>query len=83
MTLTRLTPEQAETLGRQLARATGLWRQLAEALLAMARQLTRAAVAVTDFVRRRQAADPFSAATRQRPAWMSSYGPPTGRHRRH
>ncbi|MDQ1018823.1 hypothetical protein [Streptomyces afghaniensis] len=82
MKLLRLTPEQTEALGRYLARAADVWRQLVEAFRAMARQLTRTVAAVAEFVQRQQAADPLGVATTQRrPAWMSPYGPP-GRHRR-
>ncbi|MFI2434722.1 hypothetical protein [Streptomyces sp. NPDC018693] len=83
MKLFRLTREQTEALGRHLARAADMWRQLLEAFRALARQLTRTVTAVAEFVRRQQAADPLGPATAQRrPAWMSPYGPPTGRHRR-
>ncbi|MFF0092760.1 hypothetical protein ACFYSF_22745 [Streptomyces canus] len=79
----RLTPEQAAALGRQLARAADLFRQFVDAFRSMAREAARTLSALTDFVRRQQAAGPLGAATNQRrPAWMSPYGPPTGRHRR-
>ncbi|MEU6595064.1 hypothetical protein ABZ923_38705 [Streptomyces sp. NPDC046881] len=82
MKLFRLTPEQAEALGRHMARAADMWRQLVEAFRQMARQLTRTVAAVAEFVQRQQAAGPLGAASAQRrPAWMSPYGPATGRHR--
>ncbi|MER6367344.1 hypothetical protein ABT255_03010 [Streptomyces mirabilis] len=83
MRLLRLTPEQAVDLTQHLERARAWFHQLLDAFRAMARQVARAAVAVADFLRRQQAADPLGAATTQRrPAWMSPYGPPIGRHRR-
>ncbi|MYR58327.1 hypothetical protein GTY54_19510 [Streptomyces sp. SID625] len=83
MHTTRLTPEQAQELGGAVARAMRWMRQLVDAFRSLARQAARVLKALTDFVRRQEAADPLGSATRQRrPAWMSPYGPPTGRHRR-
>ncbi|MEU7323342.1 hypothetical protein ABZ682_22745 [Streptomyces griseoviridis] len=80
MKIVRLTPEQIETLGRSLARAADLFRHLVDAFRAKARQLTTVLRSFTEFVQRHQLAQPATAGHR-RPAWMSPYGPPTGRHR--
>jgi hypothetical protein len=82
MRITRLTPEQAATVGEALARAMRFVRQIVDAFREMARQAVRALSAVVD-VARRQVAHPAVASAWQRPAWMSPYGPPSGgRHRR-
>lgn len=82
MRILRLTPEQAAALTQHLERARAWFHQLLDTFRAMARQLARAAVAAAHFLRRQQAADPLGATTQRRPAWMSPYGPPIGRHRR-
>ncbi|MFJ1606968.1 hypothetical protein ACIOHS_26895 [Streptomyces sp. NPDC088253] len=83
MRILRLTPEQAVAVTRQLERARAWFATLMDAFREMARRLTRPLAAVVEFLRRYEAAAPLGAATTQRrPAWMSPYGPPIGRHRR-
>ncbi|MCX4609477.1 hypothetical protein [Streptomyces mirabilis] len=82
MRITRLTPEQAENVGRAMARAMAFVRQIVDAFREMARQAVCTLAALADFARR-QTAHPAVASAGQRPAWMSPYGPPQrGRHRR-
>ncbi|MFF3654973.1 hypothetical protein [Streptomyces olivochromogenes] len=81
MRITRLTPEQAENVGRAVARAMAFVRQIVDAFREMARRAVRSLVALTDFAHR-QAAHPAVTVTAQRPAWTSPYGPPQ-RGRRH
>ncbi|MFF5968182.1 hypothetical protein ACFY64_31565 [Streptomyces collinus] len=80
MPLLELTPEQTEALRQHLERAADMWRRMLDAFRAMARQLVRAATAMAEFVQSHQSAPARAAG--DRPAWMSPYGPPTGRHRR-
>ncbi|PWI16040.1 hypothetical protein DI272_19100 [Streptomyces sp. Act143] len=81
MKLFRLSPEQAVAVTEHLERARAWFSRLLDTFRAMARRLARTALAVADAFRRMNTAAPAGAANaRQRPAWMSPYGPPARRH---
>ncbi|MEU1853959.1 hypothetical protein ABZ499_33050 [Streptomyces sp. NPDC019990] len=81
MRIVLLTPEQAAAVTRYAESARAWFGRLLDLFRSLARQVARAGIAIAEFLRRQDAA-PLGAATRRRPAWMSPYGPPTGRHRR-
>lgn len=83
MQITRLTPDQARTLGEHFARAATYVRQVMDALrqlaVAAARALRQAAEAFAGAHSSRPVAD-TARMVAVRPAWQSPYGPAPRRH---
>ncbi|MFD3614449.1 hypothetical protein ACFWWT_04200 [Streptomyces sp. NPDC058676] len=76
MRITRLTPEQAQAVGQQLARIGAIFRRIVDALLEFARRLAQDLKPLARFAEQLRPA----LTRRDRPAWVSPYGPPPRRH---